>query len=97
MGSDTNIACKTCKKSYYCGYGSGANRDWRVAKFLKQEHSGHDITEDFSTDYLELRADGHLWSAFEGISYVPMDIKDEIFIENYRDYEHVDLTHAQME
>lgn len=89
MGTDTNIACKTCKKIYYCGYGGYGTAEDRASKFPAEEHRGHDVTGAFNTDYLVIKEDGHLWEDLAGVVW--HEYIDQIFIENYRDFERIDL------
>lgn len=88
MGADVNVACKTCKKDYYCGHSSyGRMRELQESTFPKHEHEGHELVE-YSTDWFSER-NGNLESDFGGgdggyDSYV--------VIEDFDKYEHIDLT-----
>ena len=87
MGSGHSIACNTCKKDYYLGYGGYSSFErCFLPKFPKAEHEGHEYfhyTEDF-TDYNEKT--GHLMSMSGPGCY------DVIFAENFKDYEYIDLS-----
>lgn len=89
MGQDFNIACKTCNIVYYLGYGGQLTKISGEEKFLK-DHYGHEFTETFSTDYLKIRDDGHLWTDVEGLVWDD-DYKDSIFIANYEQYKQENL------
>lgn len=92
MGTDTSRACITCKKVFYLGYGGYATEMERLKKFPLGDHYNCELTEHFSTDYLKLREDGHLWDDLEGIVGTDGGYIDQIFIHDYISFEHIDLT-----
>lgn len=79
MGCGTEIACITCKKTYWCGYGSYSRFRERQAKFPFHEHQGHDL-RSFSEDWTSEYPAPHLWG-FGG--YEP----DYILVPDYQSYE----------
>lgn len=84
MGSDSNIACKTCKVEYYLGYGGGRTKEYRIARFPAKDHEGHDVTEHYSTDYLRINKEtGDLMTDNLGWA------DDSVFIEGYKDYKFI--------
>lgn len=90
MGTDTSRACITCKKVYYLGYGGYVTEMERLKKFPLGDHYNCELTEHFSTDYLKLREDGHLWEDLAGI--VLESYEDKVFIYDYINFEHIDLS-----
>lgn len=84
MGCDTNVACKTCKIEYYCGYGSYKSDSIKqlAKRFPAQDHEGHDVTEPYSTDWTH-KANGNLY--WDGGGYV----EDALFIQDYDKYEFI--------
>lgn len=82
MGCQTNVACKTCKKNYYLGYGGYSSYDARLLVFPIEDHYGHELVGHFE-DYTHINGK-HL--ICEGST---MD-KDQILIENYTEYQQVE-------
>jgi hypothetical protein len=82
MGCDTNVACKTCKTNFYCGYGGYGSFDKRMENL--KGHEDHD-TYAWSSDWT-FEKDGHLYFCNGGF------YDDDIVIENFKDYKNIDLT-----
>lgn len=83
MGAGTYVACIPCRKVYYCGYGGYRTSDERKQRYPASQHEGHERL-DFTEDYT-FEEDGHLW-------VVGFLSDNKMFIENYSDFEHIDLT-----
>jgi hypothetical protein len=87
MGCSTEMICATCRKVYYCGYGSYGNMQVRLSLFPKQDHAEHDLVQHFD-EATEVTKDGHL--AIE--DYFGEPEEKRIFVRDYAKFERVDLT-----
>lgn len=83
MGCEANFVCITCRKTYYCGYGSYGNMQNRLKKAPQEEHEGHDTTS-YTEDFTNVDLDGDL--CLEGQRGY------EKWIIGYQKFEHVDLS-----
>lgn len=83
MGCGANFVCITCRKSYYCGYGSYGRMQERLAKSPQSDHEGHE-TSTYTDDFTNVDKDGDL--CVEG------QRGDEKWIIGYRDFEKINLT-----
>ncbi len=64
MGCQANYVCVTCKKDYYCGYGSYGGLDERAKKAPQKEHASHE-THLYTEDYTQTDKDGTLCFVWE--------------------------------
>ena len=83
MGAQANYVCITCRKSYYCGYGSYGCMYERLSKAPQSDHEGHETTS-FTEDFTNIDSDGDL--CIEG------QYGDEKLIRGYREFEKIDVS-----
>lgn len=99
MGMSRTFACKTCKKAYYLGYGSGSSwiKAASVAEYLNTSAKYKDLKKNQNLWKCLLKHNGHDIEVFydeytkmvgndlynDGCGYV----EDTLFIENYGEYE----------
>jgi hypothetical protein len=87
VGCEANFVCVTCRKSYYCGYGSYGRIEERLAKAPRSEHDGHD-TATFTEDFTAVDKDGDLCTQGQR--------GDEKWIIGYKDYDRIDCTEGRV-
>jgi len=85
MVCDSNFVCITCRKSYYCGYGSYGRVEERAKIAPQAEHEGHE-TLIFTSDFNRVDEDGDLCSDFTEPGF---EEGGKIVI-GYRDFEKID-------
>lgn len=83
MGVGVSVACITCKKDYYCGYGSYSSIETRKLRFPIAEHSEHQLVY-YDEDYTSEK-NGDLISSF------PPDWEEKIVIPGFSQFDFVDL------
>ena len=84
MGVGVSVACVTCKKDYYCGYGSYGSAETRKLRFPSSEHVHHQLVW-YNEDYTSTK-NGDLVSSY------PPDWIDEVEIKDFSQFEFIDLT-----
>lgn len=82
MGVGTSVACITCKKDYYCGYGGYSTNDARKARFPISEHPDHQLVW-YNEEYFSEK-NGDLISSFP-------EWEEEVVVPGFSQYEYVDL------
>lgn len=83
MGVGTEMACNTCKKYYYCGYGSYQNHEYRLNRSPCYGQEGHEVIT-WDNDYTHQDAEDKVW--FEN----PFDSKLTL-IADIKGFEVIDL------
>lgn len=83
MGAGHSWVDKTCKKVFYCGYGSYGLADERKKK-IPEEHQNCDL-HHFTEDYTSYNKKNDSLDAMAGMYY------EEPWILNYSEYEQIDL------
>lgn len=83
MGAGRNVACVTCRKDYYVGYGSYEYQEELVSRlFPAAEHEGHEVVQ-YTEDYTHLEGDDLM---LEG------QFDSEVLIKDCGKFEQIDLT-----
>jgi len=82
MGCGTYVIDKTCKKNFYCGYGSYGNFDERM-KHVPEEHAKCEL-HGYSEDYTSYNKKNDSLDMLAGMYY------EEPWILNFSEYEEID-------